>query len=189
MAELITRNPTWTRDELILTGKADFRNANGVYMKVMNFRRFDPAYLAQGKKGLERGGKLEADVWRDFSDKPDALADTAHAIRAAIERGLPTEIGIEPDDDTFEAEEGKVLARVHLTRERNRKLVEQKKLDSRKKTGKLACEVCSFEFEAAYGDRGAGFIEAHHVNRFTHSFPGRKPNWKTSRLSAQTVTE
>jgi hypothetical protein len=35
---------------------SDFRNVNGVYMKVMNFRRFDPAYISQGKKGLQRGG-------------------------------------------------------------------------------------------------------------------------------------
>jgi 5-methylcytosine-specific restriction protein A len=79
-----TKNPTWSRDELILAldlyvrfkgnppGKtgpeivtlsdllnemgsqianraSDFRNANGVYMKVMNFRRFDPVYISQGK--------------------------------------------------------------------------------------------------------------------------------------------
>jgi hypothetical protein len=78
------RNPTWSRDELILTldlyvqfngnppgktsknivelsdllnkmgaqianRKADFRNANGVYMKVMNFRRFDPHIFRKAK--------------------------------------------------------------------------------------------------------------------------------------------
>jgi 5-methylcytosine-specific restriction protein A len=61
-------------------GKTDFRNPNGVYMKVMNFRRFDPIYLAQGKKGLERGGKLEAEVWNDFAEGTGLLLDTAKAI-------------------------------------------------------------------------------------------------------------
>jgi hypothetical protein len=38
----------------------DFRNANGVYMKLMNFRRFDPVSLAQGKSGLTRGNKTRS---------------------------------------------------------------------------------------------------------------------------------
>lgn len=32
-----------------------FRNANGVYMKTMNFRRFDPDFAADGRTGLTRG--------------------------------------------------------------------------------------------------------------------------------------
>jgi 5-methylcytosine-specific restriction protein A len=155
-------------------GKADFRNPNGVYMKVMNFRRFDPFYLAQGKKGLERGGKLEADVWNDFADKPHILSDTANAIRAMVEKGSPGETGIEAGDENFEAGEGRVLTRVHLARERNRKLVEQKKLTTLKKTGKLACEVCSFDFKSSYGERGAGFIEAHHLKPVHTLLPGQK---------------
>jgi 5-methylcytosine-specific restriction enzyme A len=39
-----------------------FRNANGVYMKMMNFRRFDPEYSASGKVGLTRGNKDEEEV-------------------------------------------------------------------------------------------------------------------------------
>jgi 5-methylcytosine-specific restriction protein A len=155
-------------------GSADFRNPNGVYMKVMNFRRFDPAYLAQGKKGLARGGKLEADVWGDFAERPDVLVATADAIRKMVDKGLPTDLATEVGDDTFEAEEGKLLTRVHLTRERNRKLVEQKKLAALKNAGKLACEVCSFEFKAVYGERGDGYIEAHHVKPVHTLLPGQK---------------
>lgn len=155
-------------------GSADFRNPNGVYMKVMNFRRFDPAYLAQGKKGLARGGKSEAGVWNDFVERPDVLAGAANAIRAMVERGLGAEIADFPGDEAFEAEEGRVLARVHLTRERNRKLVEQKKLAALTNTGGLACEVCSFEFKLVYGERGEGFIEAHHVRPIHTLLPGQK---------------
>jgi 5-methylcytosine-specific restriction enzyme A len=28
--------------------------------------------------------------------------------------------------------------------------------------GALACEICGFDFEATYGERGTGFIEVHH---------------------------
>src|ERR1700730_1506795 len=107
-----TRNPPWSRDELILAlnlyvaskgnppGKnsqgvvelsnllnqmdsqitqhaSDFRNPNGVYMKVMNFRRFDPVYIAQGKKCLQRGNRLEEEVWSDFANNPAKLAQAA----------------------------------------------------------------------------------------------------------------
>ena len=64
---------------------ADFRNPNGVYMKLMNFRRFDPVYQAQGKTGLTRGNKLEETVWNDFASDPVRLAKTAAAIGANIE--------------------------------------------------------------------------------------------------------
>jgi 5-methylcytosine-specific restriction protein A len=40
-------------------GSGTLRNRNGVYLKVMNFRRFDPAYLVEGKVGMQRGNRLE----------------------------------------------------------------------------------------------------------------------------------
>jgi 5-methylcytosine-specific restriction protein A len=159
-------------------GNADFRNPNGVYMKVMNFRRFDPLYLKQGKKGLERGGKLEAEIWNLFADKQSLLADTAGAIRANVETGSLAELNAVDREEAVEAEEGRILARAHLARERSRKLVEQKKLLAIKNTGKLACEVCAFDFESIYGERGAGFIEAHHVKPVHTLLPSQKTNLK-----------
>lgn len=87
MAAKPKRNPTWSRDELILAfdcylrwsgnppskeseeirrlsdtlnqlnndvdqASETYRNPNGVYIKIMNFRRFDPVYVQQGKAGL-----------------------------------------------------------------------------------------------------------------------------------------
>ena len=62
-------------------------------------------------------------------------------------------------DAFIEAEEGKAALRVHLRRERSSKLVRAFKdgLPS------LRCAVCDFDFETAYGDLGAGYIEAHHT--------------------------
>ena len=192
------RNPTWSRDELILTldlyvqfkgnppgktsknilelsdllnkmgaqianRKADFRNPNGVYMKVMNFRRFDPTYISQGKKGLQRGGKLEEDVWHDFAVDLHKLSETANAIRLIVSKGEIPEASEEEDEEFAEAEEGRILTRIHRSRERSRKLVENKKASVLKASGHLKCEACSFDFEATYGERGKGFVEAHHV--------------------------
>ena len=58
--------------------------------------------------------------------------------------------------------EGKVLFKIHLIRERDRKLVESKKKSVLKVTGKLECEACGFDFEAVYGSIGKDFCEVHH---------------------------
>ena len=112
----LARNPSWSRDELIValdlylkhsgrppskhsseikdlsdilnrlahrqgTLKGDrFRNANGVYMKLMNFRRLDPEFIQDGKVGLERGGKLEETVWAEFAHDPAKCFKTAKKI-------------------------------------------------------------------------------------------------------------
>jgi 5-methylcytosine-specific restriction protein A len=151
-----------------------FRNPNGVYMKVMNFRRFDPIYKEQGKRGLQRGGKLEEEVWNNFASDPGKLAKVANAIRVALTNEQIPEVAPDDDNEVAEAEEGKVLTRVHRTRERSRKLIEQKKRSILKDVGVLKCEACGFDFEVAYGERGKGFIEAHHVKPVHSLKPGEK---------------
>jgi 5-methylcytosine-specific restriction enzyme A len=86
-------------------GRPDFRNPNGVYMKRMNFRRFDPAYRTQGKSGLLRGNRLEEVVWRDFASYPNRLAKTAEAIKANLEVSADEDGQL---DETEEAEEGRM---------------------------------------------------------------------------------
>ena len=150
----------------------EFRNPNGVYMKLMNFRRFDPVYQAQGKTGLNRGNQLEKIVWDEFVHDPGRLRGTARAIgenieEPAVER-LPWDPGIE------EADEGRVLTNAHLVRERSRKLVQAKKAEVLKLTGNLVCEACGFDFEKTYGERGRGFIEVHHALPVHQLIPGSK---------------
>jgi 5-methylcytosine-specific restriction protein A len=153
------------------------RNANGVYMKLMNFRRFDPAYSNQGKSGLTRGGKLEEEIWDTFCPDPERLGRIADAIRSGLPVAgqLAAHVAAEqPDDeaaDFVEAEEGRILSVLHLRRERAPKLAKAKKDQAYKTLGKLCCEVCLFDFHAAYGERGKGFIECHHL-RPLESLPG-----------------
>jgi 5-methylcytosine-specific restriction protein A len=143
------------------------RNSNGVYMKLMNFRRFDPAFISQGKSGLSRGNRLEEGVWREFHGDPVRLAHVAETIRAAINgdgnqfRGLPDTI--DESMDGVEAVEGRIITAMHRTRERSRRLVDLRKKEAIHKTGTLSCEVCSFNFLARYGERGQDFIECHHT--------------------------
>lgn len=153
---------------------ASFRNANGAYMKLMNFRRLDPEYTSGGKKGLTQGAKGEEEVWTEFANDPARCRATAEAIIAAVDD--PEAGGPETDitQDIEEAAEGRLLTRKHLARERNRKLVEAKRRQTLKKLGKLECEVCKFDFAARYGSRGAGFIECHHTKPVATLTEGHK---------------
>ena len=148
---------------------SDFRNANGVAMKLMNFRRFDPTYPGAG---LERGGQLEETIWEEFAGDQDRLQSTAIAIRENIVSLTNQEIELDDEDST--AEEGQVLTRVHKIRERNQKLVRKKKDDVLERTGKLACEACEFDFGVHYGSRGQGFAECHHLLPLCDLNPGTK---------------
>ncbi|MBM3566205.1 MAG: HNH endonuclease, partial [Alphaproteobacteria bacterium] len=152
--------------------KDKFRNANGVYMKLMNFRRFDPDYHG---KGLERGGKDEEVVWNLYANKPGELSKVATSIRSfvALTEKLPAS-GDADNIEEVEGEEGKLLTRVHRIRERDTKLVQKKKAHVLRQNGRLTCEACGFDFAEEYGDRGDGFIECHHKLAVSELTVGQK---------------
>lgn len=137
---------------------SDHRNPNSVYMKVMNFRRFDPAFAAEGKVGLSHGSKSDEDVWNEFANARDRLKPAARLIRAAIDQGITSS----PDEEPYvvEAAEGKLYTAIHLKRERNQKLIADKK---RKAKGDPRCEGCGLSFLEVYGEHGRDFIEVHHT--------------------------
>ena len=149
---------------------ATFRNPNGVYMKMMNFKGRDPEFTSLGKKGLTRGNRLEEEVWNEFAGNLDLLKKVADAIRKAVANETAPFFANDDDDHMIEAAEGRVLTRLHRTRERNRKLIETKKAKVLKTSGNLVCEVCDFSFATRYGKRGEGFIEVHHIKP-VHTLP------------------
>jgi 5-methylcytosine-specific restriction protein A len=131
-------------------------------MKLANFRAVDPLHTSRGKRGLSRGGNGVAELWEEFSNRGDELKLIASAIRAAA--GDQASIALaEQEDEITEAEEGRLLTRMHRIRERNRELVKRKPDAVLRKTGRLACEACNFDFNDTYGEHGRGFIEVHHL--------------------------
>lgn len=185
-----TRPPTWVRDELILAldlyirrGWLDdlhpevqelssllnglpihrewrftprFRNANGVCMKLANFQALDPTYEGTGLDATSIGDR---EIWAEFHDNPSLLATLAASIRA----GSTTAAAETAEDGEDDALEGRILTRVHRSRERNQKLVAKRKAQRRTECdGALKCEACGFDFVVKYGDRGDGFAECHH---------------------------
>ncbi len=65
---------------------------------------------------------------------------------------------IDGAESDIEAEEGRAALRIHLRRERSRKLIKEFKA----KLTNFACEACGDDMGAIYGEIGAGYIEAHH---------------------------
>jgi len=139
-----------------------FRNVNGVYMKMMNLRALDPAFTAQGKVGMKAGGTLEKVVWAEYVNRWDALAEDAATIRTAIEGADEETTAKLPVAEPYEGEEGGVIMRLHKRYERDATLIAEKR-KAAAEAGIVACEVCGFDFEEAYGDLGSGYIEVHHI--------------------------
>ncbi len=135
-----------------------FRNPNGVYMKLGNFARVDPNYAG---KGLSRGNHLEKVVWDELANDPARLRDTAQAIRDLAWSAPRTPLDFE-EESAAQAIEGKLLFREHQYRERSASLVKHKKQQVFRTLGRLACEVCGFDFHGQYGGQEEPFIECHH---------------------------
>jgi 5-methylcytosine-specific restriction protein A len=150
------------RINVFVEGETDekFRNPTGVYMKLMNFRRFDPNYEGEG---LAHGNKDEKVVWDEFAGSLENLRETADLVKKCAEGG-DEEISVLADDsEEEEASEGRLVTRKHRHRERNKNLVDKKKKDFLKKNSRIFCQGCGFDFETVYGERGRNFIECHHL--------------------------
>ena len=140
-----------------------FRNANGVTLKLSNFLAFDPDYKGKGMTG---GSKLDEQVFKEFFRQRDKLHAIANEIKKiADDADIKNKIySIEDDEQTANDSvmEGQVLYKLHKVRERDVRIVKNKKEQSYTLFGKLCCEACIFEFESFYGDIVKGYIECHH---------------------------
>jgi 5-methylcytosine-specific restriction protein A len=147
-----------------------FRNEKSVMAKLGNFAALDPESPKPGRPNV---GRLDRVVWNEFSATPDRLHHVALAIRTNIASVEPQEA--EPDDPEIEdAQEGRILTRTHMLRERKPKLRAAKKKKVRDETGRLACEGCDLDFQERYGERGKDFIECHHIRPLSTLRPGQR---------------
>lgn len=65
-------------------------------------------------------------------------------------------------------EGGKKLI-THFRRERNLRIVNEKKRQALASQHRLKCEVCGFDFQYFYGDRGSDFCEVHHISPLSNT--------------------
>ena len=154
--------------KLGIEDKNDARNANYVHTHLMNFHYFNPNYDI----GISGDSDLAKKVFKDFQNDIPNLENTSKAIQAHIKTIEKFPVDNNEED---EFQEGRLLTRIHKTRERANKLVKIKKEDAQKaNNGDLICEACGFNFKAKYGDHGDGFIECHHKIPVSEIEPGQK---------------
>jgi 5-methylcytosine-specific restriction protein A len=186
----MARNPTWTRDELLLAldlyleeGQLDpssrhVRELSAVLQKLwVASLPVDAASLrSPASVALKLGNfaALDPDYpgqGMSHGGRGDrAVWDEYSRDRARLSRLAASiratiidhpELTLPALDDAS-APEGAVLYRLHKARERDPRIVRRKKDQTLALTGHLACEVCAFDFAATYGSVGQGYIEAHH---------------------------
>jgi 5-methylcytosine-specific restriction enzyme A len=138
----------------------NFRNPAGVARKTADIATRHPDYTGKPTNG----NRLDREVLDDFIARPDEMRATAEAIGIALTAAVERDPGPVPDPDLDDssADEGDVLRREHLRRERNPGLRRSKLTEAKRRGLPIACEVCGFDFCRTYGERGRDFIECHH---------------------------
>lgn len=185
-----TRNPPWTREEIILALDTYF------HVNIHNLSiHEDPIVCLSDilQKLNAYQGKEKTDTYRNPSgvhmklmnfysiehpgkglrnaSKLDKIIynefendkSYLNSIAKKIINALSNEESIDFSYDDEGFIEGSIIEGQHKQKERNRKAVETKKESVLRATGHLKCEVCGFGFEDFYGDLGHGYIECHHI--------------------------
>lgn len=140
------------------TRNETFRNADGVYMKLINFRS------AERGSGLS-WSKQDKALIDAYTDRPDDATQRAALIRQAasllaIAKTDKDTVSIEVP---FEFQEGRSTTLVHLHRERNRSL-RKRILFSRRVAGELFCEICKWRSPLQDEEFFDAAFECHHLH-------------------------
>ncbi len=159
LSDILKKLPIYSHEQR----NSEFRNANGVNMKLSNFTAIDPN---NSGKGLTSVSKLDRQTFFEFHNKKDELKRISEIILETLNHQETVNklysIENEHIEIIHEGFEGEVILKLHKVRERNSNLSKSKKVKVFKETGKLQCEVCNFDFFATYGELGEGYIECHH---------------------------
>lgn len=92
------------------------------------------------------------------------MHNLADQIRSTLASATEDGISLRPVDEEDEgAMEGRLLQRTHFHRERDKRLRDRKIRSFLKTHQRVHCEICRFDFEVTYGDRGRDYIEVHHI--------------------------
>jgi hypothetical protein len=96
--------------------------------------------------------------WQEFAGSGQSPVRYVTGIEITQTSNLP----VADEDDESACPEGVERYRWHRDLERDEEIARKAKSKRLSETGNLECDACNFDFASKYGDRGAGFIEAHH---------------------------
>lgn len=95
---------------------------------------------------------------RQLTDESARMIETLWYDDSYVPQTVSDYLELTEDDQAYA--EGRMTVRTVKQRQRNQRLVQDKKLRFARSQGHLYCEVCGFDFAAVYG---ADYIEVHHT--------------------------
>ena len=132
---------------------------------------------------VDAGGYLLFQSEHEYRSSPHLAIGKQISVRKPGISAVPEYVRMRTTEDApstdidvhdYEGTEGRQKLLVHLSRERNRRLVGQKKKSSRS----LACEVCCFSFAGVYGGLATDYCEVHHLVPLAEAEAVRKTSLK-----------
>jgi hypothetical protein len=101
------------------------------------------------KKLVNAINQYDGNNWIDTSTKTESDTMYEHAEEMLI-------------TSSEEFDEGSQRLVQHMQRERSQLLIQQAKQEYLRTHPRFVCQICGFNFEQVYGERGQGLIESHH---------------------------
>ncbi|WP_330182423.1 HNH endonuclease [Nocardia sp. NBC_01503] len=139
-----------------------FRSLNSVSRKTTDIATRHPDYTGKPT----RGGSLDGVVLDDFRSDPaqmHAVADQIRRSAASVVLTIDIAFGGAAVDMDEGVLEGGLLEALYYRRERSPRARKKKIAQFLRHNPRVYCEVCGFDFEAVYGERGKDYIECHHI--------------------------
>jgi len=91
------------------------RSVGSISYKLANFARLDPALRARDIQGLTHGAKGEAEVWREFADRPEALVyESTQLLAARLGRSVEKTADVDESDLPPPGKEREAMVRLRV---------------------------------------------------------------------------
>jgi len=147
----------------IANSEPKYRNENGIYMRLMNYRSCDPHWLNQGKVGMDSGSKGRCkEIWDEFSGDADLVISLADEIKRELPKKINTANSQNIATSTTSTLEGKKRLRIHYSRERSSQR-KQKLAEVQNQKGKTSCEACNATDNQYSNIKANSIFEVHHI--------------------------
>ena len=140
-----------------------YRNRNGVYLRLMNYRSCDPFWTEQGKVGMAAGkfGKCK-EIWDEFSGDAETVNQLAGEIKSEIAQAQGESHQVLQTPEQKASKEGKRRLRVHYSRERTSQR-KQKIAQVISQKNSVECEACEATQTQYSGLKEHVIFEVHHI--------------------------